>query len=65
MNENRACSGYDLAAKILEAHPKDAIETMLHYSGGAECDWLEFKAGMTLLPEDEKKGDRLDDLYWD
>ena len=65
-------SGYDLAAKILETHPDDAIETMLKYSNGAEkysngaeCDWLEFKAGMTLRSEDEKKGDKPDDLYWD
>ena len=58
-------SGYELAAKILETHPNDAIETMLKYSNGAECDWLEFKAGMTLLPEDVRKGDKPDDLYWD
>lgn len=58
-------SGYDLATKILESHPDDAIETMLKYSNGAECDWLEFKAGMTLLPENVEKGDKLDDLYWD
>jgi len=58
-------SGYDLAAKILETHPNDAIETMLRYSNGAECDWLEFKAGMTLLPEAVKKHETLDDLYWD
>lgn len=58
-------SGYELAAKILESHPDDAIETMLKYSNGAECDWLEFKAGMTLLPENVEKGDKLDDLYWD
>lgn len=58
-------SGYDLAAKILETHPDDAIETMLKYSNGAECDWLEFKAGMTLRPEDVEKENRPDDLYWD
>ena len=58
-------SGYELAAKILESHPNDAIETMLRYSNGAECDWLEFKAGMMLLPEDVAKGDKPDDLYWD
>ena len=58
-------SGYDLAAKLLESHPCDAIETMLKYSNGAECDWLEFKAGMALLPEDVAKGDKPDDLYWD
>ena len=58
-------SGYDLAAKILESHSNDAIETMLKYSNGAECDWLEFKAGMTLLPEAVKKHETLDDLYWD
>ena len=58
-------SGYDLAVKILETHPNDAIETMLHYSKEAECDWLEFKAGMTLLPERKEKKDTLDDLYWD
>lgn len=58
-------SGCDLAAKILESHPNDAIETLLKYSNGAECDWLEFKAGMTLLPEAVKKHETLDDLYWD
>lgn len=65
MKDVIARSGYDLAAKILESHPNDAIETMLKYSNGAECDWLEFKAGMTLLPEDVAKGDKPDDLYWD
>ncbi len=65
MKETIPKSGYELAAKILETHPDDAIETMLRYSGGAECDWLEFKAGMTLLPEDEARGFRPDDLYWD
>ena len=58
-------SGYELAAKILESHPNDAVETLLKYSNGAECDWLEFKAGMALLPEDVAKGDKPDDLYWD
>lgn len=29
-------SGYDLATKILESHPDDAIETMLKYSNGAD-----------------------------
>lgn len=56
-------TGYELAAKILATHP-DAIETMLRCSHGTESDWLEFKAGMTLLPEDEKKGLKPDDLYW-
>ena len=65
MSESCARSGYELAAKILETHPDDAIETMLKYSNGAECDWLEFKAGMKLLPESEKKHETLDDLYWD
>ena len=31
-------SGYNLVVKILESHPDDAIETMLKYSNGAECD---------------------------
>ena len=65
MDEIPARSGYELAAKILETHPNDAIETMLKYSGGAESDWLEFKAGMKLLPEAEKRHETLDDLYWD
>ena len=55
-------SGYDLAAKILESHPNDAIETMLKFSGnGAECDWLEFKASMTPLPDDK---DPEELLHW-
>ena len=53
MKDVIARSSYDLAAKILESHPNDAIEMMLKYSNGAECDWLEFKAGMTLLPARE------------
>ena len=65
MKDVIARSGYDLAAKILESHPNDAIETLLKYSNGAECDWLEFKAGMMLLPEDVAKGNKPDDLYWD
>lgn len=65
MNNVTPRSGYDLAAKILETHPADAIETMLKYSNGAECDWLEFKAGMTLQLEDVEKRNKPDDLYWD
>lgn len=65
MNDTHAQSGFELAAKILETHPDDAIETLLKYSNGAEADWLEFKAGMTLLPDDEKNGYKPDDLYWD
>ena len=58
-------SGYDLAAKILESHPNDAIETMLKFSGnGAECDWLEFKASMTLLQGDKDKGETEELLHW-
>ena len=57
-------SGYDLAAKILDTHPDDAIETMLRCGHGTESDWLEFKASMVLLPEDEKKGLKPTDLYW-
>jgi len=65
MKDKSTRSGYELAAKILETHPNDAIETMLKYSNGTEADWLEFKAGMTLLPEAVKKHETLDDLYWD
>ena len=65
MNNIEPRTGYELAAKILATHPEDAIETMLRCSHGTECDWLEFKAGMTLLPEDEERGLKPDDLYWD
>ncbi len=64
MNDTEPRTGYELAAKILATHPDDAIETMLRCSHGTESDWLEFKAGMTLLPEDEKKGFKPDDVYW-
>ena len=64
MNSTEPRTGYELAAKILAAHPDDAIETMLRCSHGTESDWLEFKAGMTLLPEDIQKGLKPDDLYW-
>lgn len=64
MSSTEPRTGYELAAKILATHPDDAIETMLRCSHGTESDWLEFKAGMTLLPEDEAKGFKPDDLYW-
>lgn len=64
MNDTEPRTGYELAKKILDTHRGDAIETMLRCSHGTESDWLEFKAGMTLLPEDEKKGWKPDDLYW-
>ena len=67
MNAAGTKSGYGLAAKILEEHRDrgDAIEAMLEASGGQESDWLEFKAGMALLPKDQKKGDAPEDLYLD
>lgn len=60
-------SGYERAARILAEHRDrgDAIEAMLEASGGQESDWLEFKAGMALLPKDQKKGNTPEDLYLD
>lgn len=59
-------SGYERAARILAEHRDrgDAIETLLEASGGQESDWLEFKAGMRLLPEDQKTNTQ-GDLYLD
>lgn len=58
-------SGYELAAKILESHPDDAVETTLKFSGnGEECDWLELKAGMTLLQKDKDHGETEELLHW-
>lgn len=56
-------SGYDKAARILAEHPDKPIEAMLEESGGQESDWLEFKAGMTLLPEDREKGETDEKLH--
>lgn len=64
MSSPEPSNGYELAAKILATHPDDAIETMLRCSHGTESDWLEFKAGMTLLQKDKEKGLKPDDLYW-
>jgi hypothetical protein len=33
-------------------------------AGDAECEWLELKASVALSPEDQKKGDKPEDLYW-
>lgn len=56
-------SGYELARRVLE-HPSGGIDALLDLSGNNESDWLELKAGMCLLPEDENKGYKPDDLYW-
>ena len=37
---------------------------MLEIAGHTECEWLELKASIQLTPEDIKKGDKPEDLYW-
>ena len=54
-------SGYQLAEHLLA---EGGVEALIRYAGNAETDWLELKAGMCLLPEDKKKGETENDLYW-
>ena len=56
-------NGYDFASRVLYA-PQGNIEGLLNISANDESCWLEMKAGMALLPEDVKKGEKKEDLYW-
>ena len=58
-------SGYDLVCKVLREKPEDPIGYLLSCAHDNECDFLEFKAGMELKPENAKPGETQDDLYWD
>ena len=55
--------GYNFCKKILE-HPNGGVEALLKQTGNSECDWLELKASVKLLPEDQEKGNTPEDLYW-
>ena len=61
--DSKNISGYDLALRVL-SHERGGVEALLSLSGNDESCWLELKAGMALLPEDEKRGGKPDDLYW-
>ena len=63
VSSEKQLNGYDFASYILN-HPQGGVEALLHLSGNGESSWLELKAGMCLLPEDEKRGEKPDDLYW-
>lgn len=56
-------NGYELCKRIL-SHPKGGVQELLNITGYTECEWLELKASVQLLPEDEKNGDKTEDLYW-
>lgn len=56
-------NGYELCKRIL-SHPKGGVQELLNITGYTECEWLELKASVQLLPEDEKNGDKPEDLYW-
>ena len=47
-------SGYELARRVLE-HEHGGVEALLSLSGNDESLWLELKAGVALLPDNEKK----------
>ena len=56
-------NGYDFASRVMHC-PQGGIDALLRYSGNDESCWLELKAGMALRPEDQKKGEKPEDLYW-
>lgn len=56
-------NGYELCKSIL-THPKGGVPALLEIAGNTECEWLELKASVQLTPEDAKKGDKPEDLYW-
>ena len=64
MKDSSLINGYELVSEVLRNYPDDAIEKLLSLSGNDESYWLEFKAGMRLLPEDESRGEKPKDLYW-
>ena len=64
MNASHAINGYELVAEVIQRFPNDAVERLLSFSGNDESYWLEFKAGMQLLPADASIGIKPEDLYW-
>lgn len=64
MQSSNTMSGYDFVSGVMHEFHDKAIELLIKYAGNDECCWLEFKAGMQLLPEDIKKGAKPEDLYW-
>lgn len=64
MNASLAINGYELVTEVIQRFPNDAVERLLSFSGDDESYWLEFKAGMQLLPTDVSHGIKPEDLYW-
>lgn len=60
---NSIMSGFDLVWSVLN-HEHGCVNDLLSLSGGDESNWLELKSGMQVLPEDAKKGEKPEDLYW-
>ena len=57
-------SGYDLVTKVLD-HPDGGVEALIDLAGGAETDWLEFKAAMIGRHKDRKNPKENDaDGHW-
>lgn len=66
MDRVKGCvSGYDFVCRVLREKPENPIGYLLSCAHDNECDFLEFKAGMELKPENAKPGETQDDLYWD
>lgn len=58
-------SGYEFMRRFLDKYRPDAIDRLIAKSpSGGETQYFELKAGMTLQKDDEAKGDKLADLYW-
>ena len=55
--------GFDFCKKILE-HPHGGVKALMNRAKDNECEWLEFKASIELLPEDQEKHSQKD-LYWE
>ena len=55
--------GYNFCKKILE-HRNGGVKVLLELAGNQECEWLELKASVKLLPKDQEKGETPEDLYW-
>lgn len=59
-----AISGYDLVTRVLD-HPDGGVEALIDLAGGAETDWLEFKAAMIGRHQDRKNPNEKDsDGHW-
>lgn len=59
-----ALSGFDLVTRVLD-HPDGGDRSLIELAGGAETDWLEFRAAMGGRPEDSKNPNNNDAYsYW-